>query len=147
MELGLNPSMTIELETLMRNVMVWMLTKTVLLPVVPVQGDVQSEKKARSNCEIFLTERCQCFWMRCTTRGGHLNGEHPALPDSCRCFFERIHVGAQFVPGDARCTLDLQHTQRRDFIPLCDGLLGDVQGSSELGQPAGTFDSAFQWSV
>jgi len=48
---------------------------------------------------------------------------------------------------DARDALDLQHTQRRNFNPLRNGLFGDVQGSSEASEAAGCFYGAIQRCV
>ncbi len=138
--------LSIELEALLRNVCCFAhrRTATALLPQVPVQETVQIESCL--GCEILVTGRCcvcQCYR---STLGGHPDGERAALPQSCLGFFERIHVGAQLVAGNSRGALDLQHTERGNLFPLRDSLLFDAERRSELGQPAGCDDGAFQWS-
>jgi hypothetical protein len=52
----------------------------------------------------------------------------PSCAASCADLsFQWIQIGPQLVPGNSRDTFDLQDPQRRDFVPLCDSLLGDTQ--------------------
>ena len=82
-------------------------------------------------------------------QGKSKNGYRVAFSEaaaSCAgAFFDRIQVRPQFRSRYSREALDLQHAQRRDFIPLRHGLLGDVQRSGEPGEPAGGRDSAIEW--
>jgi hypothetical protein len=143
MELGLNPSMTIEFETLMRNVMVWMLTRTARM--THVLQNVQSEKNSCLDCEVSVSGTRRICFDDHSTLGGHPNGDCLALSESCPDVLKRIQVGPQLRSRNTRNTLDLQHTQGRNLVPLGDGLLGDVERGSELGEPAGCDDGAFKW--
>lgn len=75
------------------------------------------------------------------------NGNCFAFPASGAGLFDRlqwIQVRSQLTPRNSRNALDLQHTKWGNFIPLCDGLLSDVQRSGELGEAAGGFDGAIE---
>lgn len=61
---------------------------------------------------------------------------------SCARTLDRIQIGAELMARNAGDALDLEHTKRRNFFPLRDGLFGNPQRSSELGKPSGSFDGA-----
>ena len=57
--------------------------------------------------------------------GERQNGEDHSISRTCP-IFQGVQIWPQFMPGHARYALDLEHTQRRNFQPLRDGLLSDV---------------------
>lgn len=70
------------------------------------------------------------------------------FPDerSCVCAFglDRIQIRSQFVPGHAGNSLDLEHSQWRDRVPLRNGLLGDAERGRQFGEAACILNSAFK---
>jgi len=101
MELGLNPSMTIELENLLRNVMVWMLTRTAVMTNVAEPPNLTAVFYMSVSLRNNL--KCKCpksslphtgilcnSWgpknnnNRDTIAGGLRNGQR-CPPDSCAC--------------------------------------------------------------
>ena len=59
--------------------------------------------------------------------GRQKNGKGRSTPGSCAGpILQGIQIRPQFMPGNARDALDLQHPQRGNFIPLRNGLLADV---------------------
>lgn len=74
-------------------------------------------------------------------------GEPDRAAASCSdLFFNGIQIRAQFMAGNTGGALDVEHSQRWNFIPLCDGLLGNAERGSQLGQAACRFDRAIEWS-
>src|SRR6185312_3458579 len=63
---------------------------------------------------------------------------------SCADSFRWVQIRAQFIPGNARRALNLQHAQRRNLIPLRNRLCGHTNCFRQSSLSAGALNCSFQ---